>query len=138
MCNLQTPRPPCARPHRPPTSCALSATPPHALQEFLSCPEQDKLPAAPMGGGSVAARFVGDVTWGPSAAPVLSSVNFTAHRGELVAIVGATGSGKTALLYGLLGLTDHVHGNRIVVKGSTAFVAQQAFIFGGAAGLLRA
>lgn len=85
-----------------------------------------------MAGGTIAVRFVGDVTWAPGLPPVLSAVNFTAHRGELVAVVGATGSGKTALLYGLLGLTDRVHGNRVIVKGSTAFVAQQAFIFGGA------
>lgn len=103
------------------------------MQEFLSCPEQGKLPAAHLpAGGTVAARFVGDVTWGPGLMPVLSAVNFTAHRGELVMIVGATGSGKTAMLYGLLGLTDHVHGNRVTLKGSCAFVSQQAFIFGGA------
>eukprot|EP00892_Ulva_mutabilis_P008206 jgi/Ulvmu1/5758/UM025_0012.1 len=102
------------------------------LSEFLMCPEQGKLPAAPApAGGTVAARFVGDVSWGPGLKPVLSTVNFTAHRGELVMIVGATGSGKTALLYGLLGLTEHVHGNRVALKGSTAFVSQQAFIFGG-------
>lgn len=78
-----------------------------------------------------AARFHGTITWGPELSPVLTEVQFTATRGQLVAIVGATGSGKTALLYALLGLTDAVPGNRVRIQGSCAFVAQQAFIFGG-------
>jgi ABC-type multidrug transport system fused ATPase/permease subunit len=112
---------------------------PAAVQEFLACPEQARLPllSRPTE-NSVAVKFAGTVRWGSKLAPVLVDVNFSALRGQLVVVLGATGSGKTALLYALLGLTDAVPGNRSRLLGSCAFVAQQTFIFGGAAPRTRA
>ena len=48
-------------------------------------------------------------------------------KGELVAIVGAVGAGKSSLLSGILG-EMHKHSGRMNTTGSMAYVAQQAWI----------
>ncbi len=47
---------------------------------------------------------------------VLTDVNLTVHRGEVVAIVGESGTGKSTLLH-LLGVLDEPTGGEIVLEG---------------------
>jgi len=65
----------------------------------------------------------------PPAAPpsVLRDVSLRFERSDLVAVVGAVGSGKTALLGALLGELTMLSG-RAVVRGRKAYMAQQPWI----------
>ena len=57
---------------------------------------------------------------GSSALEVLKGVNFTAHRGERISIVGASGSGKSTLLHLLGGLDIPTRGTvRLMEKDIT-------------------
>jgi lipoprotein-releasing system ATP-binding protein len=47
---------------------------------------------------------------------VLTDVNLTVHRGEVVAIVGESGTGKSTLLH-LLGALDELTGGEIILNG---------------------
>lgn len=91
-----------------------------------------KLEPRATGAHGVAARFQGTVAWAPDAPPTLTDVDVTARNGELVIIVGATGSGKTSLLSALLGLTDEAPGAHALLRGSVAYVSQVPYLFGGA------
>ncbi|XP_035215555.1 multidrug resistance-associated protein 1-like [Stegodyphus dumicola] len=69
----------------------------------------------------------GTFSWTKEDPPVLSNLNFQAEEGELVAVVGQVGSGKSSLLAALLG--DMVKwSGKVNVKGSVAYVPQQAWI----------
>nr|QNH67948.1 ATP-binding cassette transporter subfamily C member 1 X9 [Brachionus plicatilis] len=57
----------------------------------------------------------------------LHKLNFEVKKGELVAVVGSVGSGKSSLISGLLG-EMHKFKGYINVNGSTAYVSQQAWI----------
>ncbi|RNA42720.1 multidrug resistance-associated 1 [Brachionus plicatilis] len=57
----------------------------------------------------------------------LHNLNFEVKKGELVAVVGSVGSGKSSLISGLLG-EMHKFKGYINVNGSTAYVSQQAWI----------
>ncbi|CAI6346527.1 unnamed protein product [Macrosiphum euphorbiae] len=70
----------------------------------------------------------GTFTWGkPTEAPTLSNINLRVLSGQLVAVVGTVGSGKSSLLSSLLGEMDKVSG-RANTKGSISYVPQQAWI----------
>ncbi|KAG7661583.1 uncharacterized protein J8A68_004850 [[Candida] subhashii] len=63
----------------------------------------------------------------------LRNVNFEAKRGELSCIVGKVGSGKTSLLYGLLGQLKVTSGDKpfpplIQTRGTIAYCSQQPWI----------
>eukprot|EP00854_Cymbomonas_tetramitiformis_P027085 gene27085-33319_t len=65
----------------------------------------------------------------PSAQPLtLRNINFEAKKGELVAVVGTVGSGKTTLGQAILGLVSSTNDSKVFVGGRTAFVAQTAFV----------
>ncbi|XP_071638107.1 multidrug resistance-associated protein 1 isoform X4 [Temnothorax longispinosus] len=59
--------------------------------------------------------------------PILRNINFHVEQGQLVAIVGTVGSGKSSLLSALLGEMDKLNG-KVNTKGSIAYVSQQAWI----------
>ncbi|KYM99989.1 Multidrug resistance-associated protein 1 [Cyphomyrmex costatus] len=59
--------------------------------------------------------------------PILRNINFHVEQGQLVAIVGTVGSGKSSLLSALLGEMDKISG-KVNTKGSIAYVSQQAWI----------
>lgn len=47
----------------------------------------------------VAIKVQGDFTWDPDKPPTLTSLNLRITKGQLVAVVGPTGSGKTSLMW---------------------------------------
>ncbi len=62
---------------------------------------------------------------GGEAVRVLKGVNLTVHAGELVAIVGASGVGKSTLLH-LLGALDRPTGGRVLFRGADLFARGDA------------
>uniref|UniRef100_A0A7E4VBL5 Multidrug resistance-associated protein 1 n=1 Tax=Panagrellus redivivus TaxID=6233 RepID=A0A7E4VBL5_PANRE len=68
------------------------------------------------------------MTWErDSASPSLQNININVQKGQLIAIVGKVGSGKTSLLMSLLGEMDRLRG-RVGVHGSVAYVPQQPWM----------
>nr|XP_027117439.1 ABC transporter C family member 14-like isoform X2 [Coffea arabica] len=61
---------------------------------------------------------------------VVNDLNFMIRKGELAAIVGTVGSGKSSLLASILGEMDKISG-KLRVCGTTAFVAQTSWIQNG-------
>lgn len=53
----------------------------------------------------------GTFTWGePTDVPILSNINLKISAGQLVAVVGTVGSGKSSLVSAFLGEMDKVSG----------------------------
>lgn len=69
----------------------------------------------------------GNFSWGDD--KVLHDVDFVARPGELVAVVGATGSGKSSLGSAILSEMDSASNSLVRHNGSLAYVPQQAWIF---------
>jgi ATP-binding cassette subfamily C (CFTR/MRP) protein 1 len=97
-------------------------------------PYVHKLP--PKNGGSIEIQN-GNFLWStsdapkdgevaPPAAPALCGVNLKIKPGEVVAVVGSVGSGKSALIKGLLGELTPVP--RIVVDGSSKEVSSEGLM----------
>ncbi|XP_006612231.1 multidrug resistance-associated protein 1 [Apis dorsata] len=59
--------------------------------------------------------------------PTLRNINLQVEQGQLIAVVGTVGSGKSSLLSALLGEMEKING-RVNTKGSIAYVSQQAWI----------
>lgn len=57
----------------------------------------------------------------------IKNLNFKIRKGELAAIVGTVGSGKSSLLASVIGEMHKVSG-KVTVTGSTAYVAQTSWI----------
>ncbi|KAI3749246.1 hypothetical protein L2E82_19853 [Cichorium intybus] len=71
----------------------------------------------------------GSFSWNdePSEEGMIKNLNFEIKKGELAAIVGTVGSGKSSLLASVLGEMPKLSG-KVKVSGSTAYVAQTAWI----------
>jgi len=59
--------------------------------------------------------------------PALNDIELSVKSGQLVAVVGHVGAGKTSLIGALLGEMDKLQG-RVKIKGEVAYVPQQAWI----------
>nr|XP_029150836.1 ABC transporter C family member 13 isoform X4 [Arachis hypogaea] len=117
------------------------------LSRFLSCPEH-RSNVGDTGSSSSSflskqpdssqrlAIIVQDVscTWSSSDEPplnmVLSHVTLSLSKGSFVAIIGEVGSGKSSLLYSVLGEAQLAHGY-IYCDGSVAYVPQVPWILSG-------
>ncbi|GLD66489.1 canalicular multispecific organic anion transporter 1, partial [Lates japonicus] len=69
----------------------------------------------------------GSFAWEKEAEPLLKDVSLDIKPGQLVAVVGAVGAGKSSLMSALLGEMHSTKGF-INIQGSLAFVPQQAWI----------
>ncbi|XP_038183156.1 ATP-binding cassette sub-family C member 2 [Arvicola amphibius] len=69
-------------------------------------------------------------TWDRDLDPTIRDVNLDIKPGQLVAVVGTVGSGKSSLVSAMLGEMENVHGH-ITIKGTTAYVPQQSWIQNG-------
>lgn len=69
----------------------------------------------------------GTFTWGEEDGVVLADVNMQVPKGEMAAVVGPVGCGKSSLVFSLLGDTKKLQGT-VNIDGSMAYVAQQAWI----------
>jgi ABC-type bacteriocin/lantibiotic exporter with double-glycine peptidase domain len=65
--------------------------------------------------------------WEDTGEVALDSLNFTIHPGQLVAVIGQVGSGKSALLRALLGTVKRAKG-RVEINGRIAYAAQSSWI----------
>ncbi|KAI3749264.1 hypothetical protein L2E82_19871 [Cichorium intybus] len=83
--------------------------------------------------GNTAVEVIdGSFSWDDEAADggVVKNLNFSIKKGELAAIVGTVGSGKSSLLSSVIGEMYKISG-KVRVCGSTAYVAQTAWIQNG-------
>ncbi|GAA5856368.1 hypothetical protein JCM8547_008708 [Rhodosporidiobolus lusitaniae] len=81
----------------------------------------------------------GDFTWGSMPAPdapqvqplnTLEDITLSVKKGDLIAVVGRVGAGKSSLLSAILGEMNKVDG-QVTVRGTVAYTAQQPWIMGG-------
>lgn len=69
-------------------------------------------------------------TWDQDLEATIRDVNLDIMPGQLVAVVGTVGSGKSSLMSAMLGEMENVHGH-ITIKGTIAYVSQQSWIQNG-------
>ena len=69
----------------------------------------------------------GSFRWAQDGPNVLSNINVDFEHGQLTAVVGRVGSGKSSLISALLGDMEKQAG-RVVMPMSVAYVPQQAWI----------
>ncbi|KAI0229209.1 hypothetical protein L0F63_004556, partial [Massospora cicadina] len=60
--------------------------------------------------------------------PFLQDLNLDIQHGELIAVVGDVGSGKSSLIAAILGQMRQVDGDRLKVYGSVSYVPQEAWL----------
>ncbi|CAI5456759.1 unnamed protein product [Caenorhabditis angaria] len=106
--------------------CAASNT---RLKEFFASEENSPQISIGYGGTDSAVKVKNGVfSWGSKDEDkTLHDINLDIKRGQLVAIVGRVGSGKSSLLHALLGEMHKASGS-VDINGSLAYVPQQAWI----------
>ncbi|ETV86915.1 hypothetical protein H257_01946 [Aphanomyces astaci] len=96
------------------------------LRDFLLDDELSVVGSGPLTSAGIRLTNV-TLQYPHTSATVLKDVTLAASDGALVALVGATGCGKSSLLRGVLGEAHAVDGS-IYKYGTIAYVAQQPFI----------
>ncbi|OQV17409.1 Multidrug resistance-associated protein 1 [Hypsibius exemplaris] len=69
----------------------------------------------------------GNFAWGKDDSLCLKDIDIDVKEGQLVAVVGQVGTGKSSLMAAMLGLMEKRSGD-VSQKGSIAYVSQQAWI----------
>ncbi|GBM47536.1 Multidrug resistance-associated protein 4, partial [Araneus ventricosus] len=69
-------------------------------------------------------------SWDKEGDSTLRNVTLTVKPGELLAVVGPVGCGKTSLLMSILGELPIVSGE-VKVRGKVAYASQEPWVFGG-------
>lgn len=59
----------------------------------------------------------------------MSNINLDIPVGNLVAVVGSTGEGKTSLISAMLGELPSIADASVVIRGTVAYVPQVSWIF---------
>ncbi|KAI9074946.1 hypothetical protein K1719_043109 [Acacia pycnantha] len=101
------------------------------LEELLLAEERVLMPNPPLEPGLPAISVKnGNFSWDAKAGrPTLSNVNLDVPAGNLVAIVGGTGEGKTSLISAMLGELPPTADATVVIRGTVAYVPQISWIF---------
>jgi len=60
--------------------------------------------------------------------PTISNIDLHVKRGQIVAVIGDVGSGKSSLLAALLGQIRQVSGPKMQIYGTTSYVPQEAWL----------
>ncbi|KAG0082431.1 Multidrug resistance-associated protein 1 [Podila epicladia] len=104
----------------------------HRLNDYLTQPEVVPLPeySAAEGGDTALELSGGEFTWdGDDNGPALSDINLTVKKGEVVAIVGDVGSGKSSFVAALLGqIRQTGSGPKLKLYGKSSYVPQEAWL----------
>lgn len=101
------------------------------LNNYLNAPEVSASNVTHYDDGDDLAINVinGNLTWDKESEPVLKNIDLKIKRGEMVAIVGQVGSGKSSLLSSLIGELEKAGLNTMInVLGNVSYVPQQAWM----------
>ncbi|KAF9933544.1 Multidrug resistance-associated protein 1 [Linnemannia zychae] len=102
------------------------------LDDYLTQPEVEPLKeySVSEGGDTAIDLEHGEFTWdGDDSGPALEDINFNVKRGEVVAIVGDVGSGKSSFIAALLGQIRQTNsGPKLKVYGKSSYVPQEAWL----------
>ncbi|XP_036913453.1 ATP-binding cassette sub-family C member 4 [Sturnira hondurensis] len=102
------------------------------IKNFLLL-DEIKAPSAPPPSDGKMVLHVQDFTafWDKALeTPTLQGLSFTVRPGELLAVVGPVGAGKSSLLSAILGELPP-HQGLVTVHGRVAYVSQQPWVFSG-------
>ena len=100
----------------------------HRIRELAELPKEEHIPARTDNMGSLAVVMDG-VDFGYEAdTPVLQNVQFRADPGEIAALVGPSGQGKTTMIRLILGLVSPQQGTAGIVTESGDFIPGNADI----------
>ncbi|KNE56750.1 hypothetical protein AMAG_02529 [Allomyces macrogynus ATCC 38327] len=91
------------------------------VEEFKALPQRKDDPTAIE---MVNASF----TWEGEPKPALEDISIKVNRGEILAVIGDVGSGKSSLVAALLGQMRQTGGDKFKVYGSTSYVPQEAWL----------
>ncbi|KFH71738.1 hypothetical protein MVEG_02033 [Podila verticillata NRRL 6337] len=104
----------------------------HRLNDYLTQPEIEPLQeySAADGGETALELTGGEFTWdGDDSGPALSDLNLSVKKGEVVAIVGDVGSGKSSFVAALLGqIRQTGSGPKLKLYGKSSYVPQEAWL----------
>ncbi|EAT43549.1 AAEL005026-PA [Aedes aegypti] len=96
------------------------------LNKFMNSEELDETAVTHHRSEDALSIRDGNFSWG-DVLPTLKNINLSIQKGQLCAVVGSVGCGKSSLLAALLGEMNKVSGS-VNVDGSLVYVAQQAWI----------
>lgn len=96
------------------------------INKFMNSPEIDPNNVTHHPSENALSIEDGSFTWGGETT-TLKNINLKVKKGNLTAIVGPVGSGKTSMISALLGEMEKIKGT-VNVDGRVAYVAQQAWI----------
>ncbi|KAI9222400.1 P-loop containing nucleoside triphosphate hydrolase protein [Blastocladiella britannica] len=104
----------------------------HELARLTSLPMADSQETQVEGAPVGAIEFTGaHISWSPNA-PVLQNVTLSIPTGQMTALVGQIGAGKSSLLNAVLGHMYRTQGTITIAAGSTiSFAGQSAFLTTG-------
>lgn len=98
------------------------------IEAFYRAAEVGPRPAAPSESGLAVRLKASELTW-PDGTQLLRGVDFSLEKGKLTVVTGKTGTGKSGLLYSLLGELpiDPACGSTSIA-GTTGYCAQGAWV----------
>jgi len=98
------------------------------IEAFLMSPEVPPPPPAPLESDVAMDLKASKLAW-PDGSVLLQDVDLKIKKGEFVAIIGKTGSGKSGLLQALLGeLPIKAEDGKVAVTGTVGYCSQNAWL----------